>query len=89
MKLSIIGIVSFSFVQEMIATAKIPEANNAKYVDGVLIQHFPTTYHKLLKYTFYSFNENIIAVYAHRVVGWRMCTQCYYTLRNNYLSVIF
>ena len=42
-----IGIASFSFVQEMIPTAKIPEANNAKNVDRVLPQHFPTTYHKL------------------------------------------
>ena len=68
----------------MIPTAKIPEANNAKHVDRVLPQHFPTTYYKLFKYTCYSFNENIITVYTHRVIGWRICTQCYFTLPNSY-----
>ena len=83
-KLSIIGIVSFSFVQEMIPTAKVPDTNNAKHVDGVLPQHFPTTYYKLLRYTCYSFNESITTVYTHRVIGWRICPQCYFTLPNNY-----
>ena len=53
-------------------------------MDGVLPQQFHTTYKKLLKYTCYSFSENIIAVYTHRVIGWRICTQCYFTLPNNY-----
>ena len=72
-KLSIIGTVSFSFVQEMIPTAKVPNTNNAKHVDEVLPQHFPTTYYKLLRYTCYSFNESITTVYTHRVIGWRIC----------------
>ena len=53
----------------MIPTAKLLEANNATHADGVLPQHFPTTYHKLVEYTCYLFNENIIAVYTHRVIG--------------------
>ena len=42
------------------------------------------SFYKLFRYTCYSFNESITTVYTHRVIGWRICAQCYFTLPNSY-----